>query len=141
MLYLHARCDSRGRWRLMESVKGIKNQFNNKNNNDEIHSFILRLNVSKYRKLIIHILQTLFPRILSLMLPCRVSSFSSLIRVVLCNDLDTYDDVNVALTSCSRSLYASPPLRSRAWPASSCSIHEVTTATTISRLLYAAPAV
>lgn len=93
----------------METVKGIKNQFNNKNNNDEIHSFILRLNVSKYRKLIIHILQTLFPRILSLMLPCRVSSFSSLIRVVL----DTYDDVNVALTSCSRSLYASPPLRSR----------------------------
>lgn len=24
----------------METVKGIKNQFNNKNNNDEIHSFI-----------------------------------------------------------------------------------------------------
>src|SRR6218665_2922471 len=67
----------------------------------------------------------------------RVSSLSAL-GVVLRGDLDAHDHTSVALASCSRSLYALCTLRSRGLP--SLALHEVTRATTLARLLFAAPA-
>jgi len=96
----------------------------------------LKLNATKSRELILHRRRGLVPPA-SIPDVERVSTMKVL-GVTLRDDLNASTHITGVLGACSRSLYALRILRSHGLPPKA--LHEVARSTTLSRLMYAAPA-
>src|SRR6218665_2971080 len=97
----------------------------------------LRLNADKSKELILHKRTTRYDPPQPIPGVERLTSIK-ILGITLIGDFSTAAHITKVLESCARSLYALRILKSHGMPPAT--LHEMTRATTMARLLYAAPA-